>query len=131
MNDRPAAPAPVGRLAVRALLVPAVAVALAAGIVGGLVRAGVGWPEHIIGGAWLGEAVLAHAQLLVCAFLGSVIGIERAVAVKQHWAFAAPLASAASGVLALTGAATAAAWLFVVAAAVFVAVNAVVVMRQR
>ena len=129
MSRRSAAPAPVGRVAVRALLVPAVAVALVAGIAGGLVRAGVTWPEG--GSTWLTAAVLAHAQLMVCAFLGSVIGIERAVAVKQRWAFAAPLASAASGVLALTGATAAAAWLGVAAAAVFVAVNALVVVRQR
>ncbi|HJV96898.1 MAG TPA: hypothetical protein VJ608_12710, partial [Albitalea sp.] len=46
------------------------------------------------------------------------------------WAFAAPFASGTASVLLLAGQGAAAAWLGVVAAGVFVAVNVVVVMRQ-
>jgi len=130
MSDRAAAAASPQFHAVRVLLGLAIAAALLTGIAGGLVRAGVAWPEPAAG-AWLAPAVLAHAQLMICGFLGSVIGIERAVAVRQRWAYAAPLASSVSGLLVLAAAPAAAAWLGVVAAAVFVAVNVRVLMRQR
>src|SRR5262245_34656768 len=120
----------MGRGVVRMLLIAAIATALLAGIAGGLVRAGVAWPA-VLAGAWRAPAVLGHAYLMIGALLGTVIGIERAVAVKQPWAFVAPLASGLSGVLWLAGAAATAAWLGVGAAVVFVAVNALVVSRQR
>ena len=121
---------PAFNVVARALLVLAIAAALVAGIAGGLLRAGVGLPVQAAG-SWLGQAVLAHAFLMIGAFLGTVIGIERAVAVKQPWAFVAPLSSGLSGLLMLAGAAGAAAWLSVLAALAFVAVNTLVVVRQR
>lgn len=111
-----------------ALLAPAVAVALLAGVAGGLLRAGVALPPS---GAWLGEAALAHAFLMICCVLGTVIAIERAVAVKHALCFAGPLASALAGIVQLGGAARLAAWLVAAAALAFVAVNAVIVRRQR
>ena len=66
-----------------------VAVLLIGGIVGGLLRAGVPVPLPAAS-AWPGQAVLAHAFLMICGFLGTVIGIERAVAAKARAAFAAP-----------------------------------------
>ena len=76
--------------AVAVALALAVATALLTGLAGGLARAGVVVPG---GGAWLGPAVAGHALLMVCAFMGTVIGIERAVAVRHPLAFAGPLAS--------------------------------------
>ena len=116
------------RIAVRGVLTLAIATSLVAGIAGGLLRAGVAWPATV---TWLPQAALAHAQLMVCAFLGSVIGVERAVAVKRRWAYATPLSAALSAVAVLSGAAAAAAWLQVAAALVFVAVNAVLLSRQQ
>ncbi|NRF71031.1 hypothetical protein HLB44_28915 [Aquincola sp. S2] len=116
-------------MVVRVLFGLVVAASLLAGIVGGLVRAG--WPLPIEASAWLTQAVVAHAFLMVCGFLGTVIGIERAVAVKRAWSFAAPAASGGAGVLALAGHSAAAAALAVFAAAVFVLVNVIVVARQR
>jgi hypothetical protein len=114
---------------VRAAFLPCVAAVLAAGIVGGLLRAGVAVP-----GAsavdWMPRAMLDHAFLMVCAFLGTVIGLERAVALKKAWACAAPAAAAASGLLVLGGEPAAAARLGVLAAAAFVAVNGFVLQRQ-
>jgi hypothetical protein len=102
---------------------------LLAGLAGGLLRAGVAWPEGA--GAWLGNAVAGHAFLMICSFMATVIGIERAVAVRHPLCFAGPLASGSAGLLQLGGAGAAAAWLAVAASLGFVAVNAVIVRRQR
>lgn len=70
-----------------------VLLALASGLSGGLVRAGVTLPAS----HWLTAAVSGHAFLMICAFMGTVIGIERAVAVKRPLSFAAPIVSASGG----------------------------------
>lgn len=102
---------------------------LVTAVVGGLLRAGV--PVPVGGdGDWPSRAVLGHAFLMICAFMGSVIGIERAVAVKRRFAWGAPVASVLAGVLVLSGWPQASAWLAVLASAVFIAVNAAVVSRQ-
>ena len=117
-------------MAVRPLLLSLVALSLLAGIAGGLLRAGVALPL-LPDSAWPGQAVLAHAALMISGFLGTVIGIERAVAVKLHAAFLAPLASGTGGLLLLLGQLEPGAWLIVAAAVVFTAVNIVIVGRQR
>lgn len=116
-------------IAVRGIMALAVA-ALLAGIVGGLLRAGT-LDVALAGTAPFGDAVVAHASLMICAFFGAVIGIERAVALKRTWAFLAPVLAGAGGVAALLGGHAASKWLFAAAAAVFVAVNIAVVARQR
>jgi len=116
----------VGRWAFVALA----AALLASGVIGGLLRAGVAVPVPD-DSAWPGRAVSAHAFLMICAFMGTVIAIERAVAVKERLAFAAPAASALAGVLMLAGMPAAAAWLAVGASLAFIAVNTIVVARQR
>lgn len=40
-----------------------------------------------------------HGPLMVCGFLGTVISLERAVAIGERWAYSAPLASAAGAIL--------------------------------
>lgn len=121
---------PVWVLGLRVVFLLGVAASLVTSIIGGLLRAGVAVP--VPGdSAWPGQAVLAHAFLMVCGFTGTVIGIERAVAVKQRFAFVAPGASALAGLAMLAGLPSSAAWLAVVAAIVFVVVNVVVVERQR
>jgi hypothetical protein len=105
------------------------AVMLLSGIAGGLWRLGIA-PSALAATDWLGRAALAHSALMIGAFLGTVIGIERAVAVKLRSAWLAPIASAFSGVCLLLGQAHAGAWLGVAAAALFAAVNVVVVRRQ-
>lgn len=117
-------------LAVRPLLLAGVALSLLAGIAGGLLRVGVSLPA-LPEATWPGQAALAHAALMICGFLGTVIGIERAVAVKLRTAFLAPLASGAGGALLLLGQPGPGAWLGVAAAAIFTAVNIVIVRRQR
>jgi hypothetical protein len=113
---------------VRFAFAAAVVLSLVAGMAGGLLRAGVALPAS---GAWLTQAVVHHAFLMICAFMGTVIGIERAVAVKKPAAFAAPAASGAAGLLMLAGASDAAAWVAVAAGLGFVGVNVLVFVRQR
>jgi len=104
--------------------------ALASGVAGGLVRAGAGMPAALAG-SWLTAAVGAHAFLMVCAFLGTVIGLERAVALKTPAAFAGPLASALGGVAALLGHDAEARGLAGLASLLFVYVNLRIVAMQR
>ncbi|HEY0953590.1 MAG TPA: hypothetical protein VGE36_02445, partial [Roseateles sp.] len=68
--------------------------------------------------------------LMICCVLGTVIAIERAVALKHGLCFAGPLASALAGVAQLGGAGQGAAWLAAAASLAFVGVNAVIVRRQ-
>jgi hypothetical protein len=110
-------------------LLPLAAVALLAGLAGGLLRAGVAVAPT--SQAWLAHAALSHAALMICAFMGTVIGIERAIAVRHRAAWLAPLASALAGPALLAGGSTIAAWLLLVAALAFVAVHVVVLQRQR
>lgn len=100
---------------------------LVAGLAGGLVRAGLAWDA----GAWLGHAAASHAALMICAFFGAVVSLERAVALKTRAAFAVPLAAAAGGVGLVGGYAQAAEVLFILAGAAFVMVNIALVRRQR
>lgn len=123
-------PPRLSMFAVRVAVMLTVALLLVSGLVGGLLRAGVPvpLPEH---GAWPGHAVLAHAFLMICGFLGTVIGIERAVAARARAAWASPIASALAGVAALNGALSIAAWTSVLAALAFVMVHASMLLRQR
>lgn len=111
-------------------LVACVAAGLVAGIAGGLVRAGA-VAAHALPGRWVPQAVGGHAFLMIGGFLGSVVALERAVAVKLRWAYAAPLLGGAAAALQLAGAAEAAAGAAVVASAVFVAVGMRIFARER
>lgn len=62
----------------------------------GLIRLGWGFPPLLDGIGAL------HGPLMVCGFLGTVISLERAVAIGERWAYATPLFSALGGVLLLT-----------------------------
>jgi hypothetical protein len=59
--------------------------ALFVGIAEGLAR--LGWS------GLAGTLAGAHGPLMVCGFFGTVIGLERAVALGRRWAYVAPLAS--------------------------------------
>lgn len=105
------------------------AIALVAAVAGGLLRACPA-PAPSTLPSWLVAGAASHAVLMVCGVLGTVIGLERAVALRRWGAFAAPLASACGALAALAGHAEAAGGLFVLAAAAFVAVNLVILRRQ-
>ena len=97
-------------------------VSLAFGIAGGLARlSALEVP---------GTAIALHGPLMVSAFLGSVISLERAAAIGRLWAYAAPLAAGLSGVFLLLGLPLPGFVLMVLAALVFVAGSVVVMRRQ-
>jgi len=71
---------------------------LVLGVLAGLLRAGVAVPVAT------GEHVAAHALLMIGGFFGTVVSLERAVALGRGWATAAPLASALGAVALWVGA---------------------------
>ena len=71
-----------------------------------------------------------HGPLMVSAFFGTVIALERAAALDKPWAYAAPLAAGLGGIALLSGFVVAGLALMVLAASIFVLCNAVVLQRQ-
>lgn len=72
-------------------------VALLFAIWAGLLRVGWAWP------ALQPDLAAAHGPLMISAFLGTVIGLERAVALGKKPAYLVPLLSAVGGVLLISG----------------------------
>lgn len=70
---------------------------LAAGVGSGLLR--LGWEVTLPSD----ELVLLHGPLMVCGFLGTVIGLERAVALGRRWAYAGPLLTGLGGLILISG----------------------------
>jgi len=70
---------------------------LLGGLWGGLLR--LGWAGPLLQPA----LPAAHGPLMVCGFLGTVISLERAVALDRTWAFLAPAATGVGGILTLAG----------------------------
>ena len=99
-------------------------VALLLGVAGGLVRLGLTVPSSAAGIAW-------HGALMASAFFGTLIALERAVAIGRTWAYLAPAASGIGGILLLAGAARTGFALFVAASAVFVLASASIWVRHR
>lgn len=105
------------------------AISLVAAVAGGLLRACPA-PAPSTLPSWLLAGAASHAALMVCGFLGTMIGLERAVAVGRLAAFAAPLAAAAGALMTLAGHAEAAGGMFVLAAAAFVVVHLAILRKQ-
>jgi metal-sulfur cluster biosynthetic enzyme len=59
----------------------------------GLIRMGWVWPVN--NPEWL----YLHGPLMVCGFLGTVIGLERAVGLEKYWGFFAPFLAALGGIM--------------------------------
>lgn len=72
-------------------------ISLVAGVFAGVAR--LGWPLPAF---WVSH-IADHGILMVPAFFGAVIGLERAVAIGKGWSYLAPLLSAAGGLLMLAG----------------------------
>ncbi len=115
----------------RPLVAAAVVTTLVAAVAGGLLRAGSPGSAALAGSDALLRAASAHAALMLSGFLGAVISIERAVALKRPWAFAAPLGAVAGALALLAGAGATGAVLLVAASLVFVGVNLRLVALQR
>jgi len=82
----------------RAPLVALALVALFAGLWGGLLRLGLAVPASVT------NAAAVHGPLMALGFLGTLVSLERAVALGRAWAYAAPLAAGAGAVAALASA---------------------------
>ncbi|MBI3795074.1 MAG: hypothetical protein HY280_10165 [Nitrospinae bacterium] len=77
-----------------------------------------------------GLAVI-HGPLMVCGFVGTVISLERAVALGKPWGYLAPLLSALGGLSTLFGFAdSAGVVLFLLASVFLTAIYAVILRRQ-
>ena len=70
---------------------------LLAAIWAGLVRLGWRWP------ALLPALPLSHGPLMVSGFLGTLIGLERAIAIRARWAYLGPSATALGALLLILG----------------------------
>ncbi len=62
----------------------------------GLVRSGWVWPS-------LSPWPMAHGPLMIAGFLGTLIGVERAVALNRSWLYAGPVLSAVGGLYYVVG----------------------------
>jgi hypothetical protein len=79
----------------RAPLLAAAFLALLAAIWAGLIR--IGWPLPFMGE----RLAMEHGPLMVAGFLGTLISLERAVALDARWAYAAPVPAALGTLLVL------------------------------
>ena len=78
------------------------------------------------------EMAALHGPLMVSGFFGTVIGLERAVALARRWAYLGPLSSGAGGFLLIVGAPMVAGQAFLAAgSAVLLAGSVSVFLRQR
>ena len=115
------APRPAGWRAPLLLLAFA---ALFAGVGAGLAR--LGWPLPAFA-----RLALLHGPLMACGFFGTVIGLERAVALARRWAYLAPLASGLGAAAGIGGYPASAALLMTLGSGVLLAASALVYRRQR
>lgn len=73
-----------------------------------------------------------HGPLMICGFLGTVISLERAVALGERWAYSGPLASATGAILLIAGvSSTFGALLAVIASAILSIASIKIFFRQR
>ena len=97
-------------------------VSLAFGVAGGLAR--------LTALEVPATAIVLHGPLMVSAFLGTVIALERAVALERLWAYAAPLSAGLGGIALLFAFTRIGFGLLVLAAALLVAANLALLARQ-
>lgn len=72
---------------------------LAAGVWGGLVRLPLNLPLPGGNANW----ITFHGPLMVCGFLGTLIGLERAVGLRGYWPYLAPLFTGLGAILVVAG----------------------------
>ncbi|QID18991.1 hypothetical protein G3580_16020 [Nitrogeniibacter mangrovi] len=97
---------------------------LVTGVLAGLWR--LGWPMPAL------AAGAPHGVLMMCAFFGTLISLERAVAIGRRWAYAAPLIGGVAGLMLIAGLPVRlAAGAFAVAGLCFVAASWTAQRRQR
>ncbi len=100
-------------------------IALIVGTGAGLARLGWAMPALAV------SAVPLHGPLMICAFFGTVISLERAVAIGRGWAYLGPLLAGAGGIAALSGQLGSGAPLLLAASVLLLAASLDVWRRQR
>jgi len=95
------------------------------GVAAGLAR--LGWP---FAEPAAGLAVL-HGPLMVSGFFGTVISLERAVALSRRWAYLGPLFAGLGGVVAILGGSAQLAALFFSAAGAVLSIASFLIVRQQ
>ncbi|MDD3329350.1 MAG: hypothetical protein PHW25_19910 [Zoogloea sp.] len=112
---RPVARVPVLMLGMLSLL---------GGVMAGLARLDWSMPEQAVAAAgW-------HGALMISAFLGTVISLERAVALARRWAYLAPGLAGVGGVSLLAGAPLAVSQILSIMAALILVAASVQVLRR-
>ena len=115
----------VARTARRLPLLAVGLLSMACGLWLGLLRLGwnlpLPWPDQLI----------AHGPLMVCGFLGTLISLERAVALGARWGYAAPVLTAAGALALDLGPAGAPGALLITAGSVVMLAMFVVVWRRQ
>ncbi len=114
-------------MAPRRLAMPLLALAflsLLLGIWSGLVRVGWPWP------ALTEDFWLAHGPLMVSGFVGTLIAVERAVAIGRSWGYAAPAFTAAGAFVMVATPLWIGPMLIVLGSVVLAALFAVILRRQ-
>ncbi len=110
----------------RALLLIGAVTCLAFGVGVGLLR--LGWDVQFPAT----DALAFHGALMVCGFLGTLISLERAIAIGRRWAYLAPVFAAAGGLALVLGFYwTAGAGLITLASVVLVSASMNIFLRQR
>lgn len=108
----------------RATLLGLAAASMVLALYGGLARLGVPLPQFA-------RLESLHGPLMVCGVFGTLISLERAVAIGLAWPYAAPACFGLAALLMISGLSVgSAATLTVVAAAVFLAASIWIVFRQ-
>lgn len=101
-----------------------IVLALLAAIWAGLLRMGWVWPP-------LQPSLAAmHGPLMVSGFLGTLIGLERAVALRRDWCYLSPLLTGLGGILLIFGFVEPAIILITFGSAVLVTVSVVIVRHE-
>lgn len=112
------------RLRLRVGLMLAGGLAMLSGLYGGLVRIGLDLPAG-------GDLAQLHGPLMVSGLFGTLISLERAVAIKEDWAYLAPACSALATLMLLFGVPVpVGAALYVLAAAILTAASARIALAQ-
>lgn len=107
------------------------AIALVVGVLAGLARLGVAVPAPMAAQAGV------HGALMIAAFLGTVIGLERAVALANagghcgHWPYLAPLCAGLGGIVLATGQPVVVAQVLFVAGGTVLAAGSSLLLRRQ
>ncbi|MDO8608016.1 MAG: hypothetical protein Q7R40_15890 [Phaeospirillum sp.] len=103
-------------------LLAAGAVSLFGGIVAGEGR--LGWPVGDV------DLMAVHGPLMICGFFGTVIGLERAVALGKPWGYGSPAATALGGLLLIAGLPVSGALALTLGSLIFTLMSLAVLRRQ-